>query len=148
MLMIQFRKTRPDAVIPVRAGPEEVGYDLTMLEYIKPLCINAHMFDTGIALQPPSGYFAMVVPRSSIVKKGVILSNSVGIIDPTYTGSIKVVLSEIQSGAIDCLKYQLPIALCQIVFLPMMPLVQAVEVTELEDTTRNDGGFGSTDHKK
>lgn len=146
--MIQFCKKREDAVIPTKAGPEEVGYDLTLVEYERPIGVNSHMFDTGISLKPPPGYFTMVVPRSSIVRKSVVLSNSVGIIDPTYTGSIKVVLSELHPGAVDALQYQLPLPLCQLVFLPMLPAsVHSVEVTELQETSRNDGGFGSTDFK-
>ena len=146
--MIQFCKTRPDAVLPTRAGPEEVGYDLTLVAYELPVGTKSHMFDTGICVQPPPGYFSMVVPRSSIVRRGVFLTNSVGIIDPTYTGALKVVLSELRGGAIDSLKYELPLKLCQLVFLPMLPAsVQAVEVAELQPTSRGDGGFGSTDRK-
>lgn len=148
--MIQFCKTRPDAVLPTRAGPNEVGYDLTLIAYDRPMGVNAHMFDTGISVQPPPGYFSMVVPRSSIVRRGVFLTNSVGIIDPTYTGSLKIVLSELHSGALDTLRYQLPMKLCQLVFLPMLPavgIVDAVEVPELQPTSRDDGGFGSTDRK-
>jgi len=148
--MIQFCKTRPDAVLPTRAGPDEVGYDLTLVAFEKHMGVSSYMFDTGIAVKPPPGYFSMVVPRSSIVKQGVFLTNSVGIIDPTYTGSLKVVLSELHSGAMQAFMYQLPIKLCQLVFLPMLPAVaimDAVEVTELQPTNRNDGGFGSTDSK-
>jgi dUTP pyrophosphatase len=147
--MIQFCKTKPNGVIPTRAGPEEVGYDLSLIEYEQPVGVNSHMFDTGISVQPPPGYFSMVVPRSSIVRRSVFLTNSVGIIDPTYTGSIKVVLSEMTSGAIDSLKYQLPIKLCQLLFLPMLPAsMESVEVLALTETNRNSGGFGSTDARK
>jgi dUTP pyrophosphatase len=146
--MIQFCRTRSDAVIPTRAGPDEVGYDLTLIEYERAMGANSHMFDTGISVQSPPGYFCMVVPRSSIVKRGVILSNSVGIIDPTYTGALKVVLSEVRSGALEALRQMLPITLCQLVFLPMLPAaVQAVEVPELQTTNRGNNGFGSTDRK-
>lgn len=147
--MIQFCKTRPDAVIPTRAGPEEVGYDLTMIEYDRPTGPHSHMFDTGICVQSPPGYFCMVVPRSSIVRRSVVLTNSVGIIDPTYTGSLKVVLSELHPGAVEVLRYQLPLKLCQLVFLPLLPAsIGAVEVTELQETSRGQNGFGSTDHHK
>jgi dUTP pyrophosphatase len=147
--MIQFCKTKPNGVIPTRAGPEEVGYDLSLIEYEQPVGVNSHMFDTGISVQPPPGYFSMVVPRSSIVRRSVFLTNSVGIIDPTYTGSIKVVLSEMTSGAIDSLKYHFPIKLCQLLFLPMLPAsMESVEVLALTETNRNSGGFGSTDARK
>jgi dUTP pyrophosphatase len=144
--MIQFCKTRPDAVVPTRAGADEVGYDLTLVEYDRPMGVNSHMFDTGISVQSPPGYFCMVVPRSSIVRRGVVLTNSVGIIDPTYTGALKVVLSELHPGAVDALRYQLPLKLCQLVFLPLLPAsIDAVEVSELGHTSRGGNGFGSTD---
>jgi dUTP pyrophosphatase len=143
--MIQFCKRSPNAVIPTRAGPLEAGFDLTLIEYEKPVAINSFMFDTGIAVQPPSGYFCVVVPRSSIVKNDVILTNSMGVIDPTYTGSIKVVLSEVSQGSIENLLFKLPIKLCQLIFLPLLPPVQVLEVQAFEATSRNDGGFGSTD---
>jgi dUTP pyrophosphatase len=145
MSVVQFCKKRPDAVLPTRAGPLEAGFDLTVLEFEKNVAVNSYLFDTGIALSPPAGYFAAVVPRSSLVKLGVMLTNSVGIIDPTYTGSIKVVLSEIHAGAMDSLRYQLPLKLCQLVFLPLLTDVQVMEVAFLEATSRNSGGFGSTD---
>jgi dUTP pyrophosphatase len=146
--MIQFCKKRPDAVIPTKAGSFEVGYDLTVLNLEKPVAFNSYLFDTGIAVKPPDGYFTAVIPRSSLVKMDLMLTNSVGIIDPTYTGSIKVVLSETHSGAIDLLKYQLPAKLCQLVFFPVLdPNVQVQEVVSLDETSRNDGGFGSTNYK-
>lgn len=145
--MIQFCKKRSDAVIPTKAGPHEAGYDLTILNLEKSVGVNAFMFDTGVAVKPPEGYFSVVVPRSSIVKQGVILTNSMGVIDPTYTGSIKVVLSEIHSGSIDTLVHQLPIKLCQLIFLPLLQNVPVQVVDSLDTTTRNDGGFGSTDRK-
>ena len=146
--MIQFCKKRDDAVVPTRAGPDEVGYDLTLIAYERPMGVSSHMFDTGISVKPPPGYFSMVAPRSSVVKHSVFLTNSVGIIDPTYTGSLKVVLSELHPGAIDTLRCLLPMKLCQLIFVPLLPpSVEAVVVQELQSTDRSEGGFGSTDRK-
>jgi dUTP pyrophosphatase len=146
--MIQFKKTLEEAVVPTRAGPNEAGFDLTLVRYVEPVGENAYMFDTGIAVSPPPGYYSIVVPRSSIVKQGVFLSNSVGVIDATYTGSIKVVLS-FQSDSpqlLDAFLRKLPLKLCQLLFLPMIPpYIGSVEVQELAPTTRGAGGFGSTD---
>lgn len=90
-----------DAVIPTRAGPNEAGFDLTLVRYVEQVGVNAHMFDTGIAVTPPAGYYSLVVPHSSIVKHNVYVTNSVGVIDPTYTGSIKVVLSSTYHWAVN-----------------------------------------------
>lgn len=46
------------------------------------------MYDTGIAVCPPDGYYTEVVPRSSLSKTGYMLANSVGIID-AYQGCLK-----------------------------------------------------------
>ena len=146
--MIQFKKTLPDAVIPTRAGPNEAGFDLTLVRYVEEVGTNAHMFDTGIAVTPPAGYYSLVVPRSSIVKHNVFLSNSVGVIDPTYTGSIKVVLSSTFHVAVNP-RSICGLRLCQLLFLPMLPAhIGALEVQELTQTSRGDRGFGSTDVSK
>jgi len=148
--MIQFKKTLPEAVTPTRAGPNEAGFDLTLVRYVEQVGTNAQMFDTGIAVTPPAGYYSLVVPRSSIVKHNVFLTNSVGVIDPTYTGSIKVVLSK--NGVVnvwDGFLQSLPLRLCQLLFLPMLPAhIGALEVQELTQTSRGDRGFGSTDVSK
>ena len=59
------------------------------------------MFDTGICIQPPDGFYTEIVPRSSISKTGYILANSIGIIDPTYRGSLKIVLTKVDPTAQD-----------------------------------------------
>ena len=53
------------------------------------------MYDSYISVQPPEGYYFEIVPRSSISKLGYILTNSIGIIDPSYRGTLKVVLTKI-----------------------------------------------------
>ena len=78
-----------NAVIPTKAGDQEVGYDLTAINFVKRLGTNTFMYDTGISVEPPAGYYTEIVPRSSIVKSGYILTNSIGIIDPTYRGTLK-----------------------------------------------------------
>ena len=57
--MIQFKKMLSDAVIPTRAGPNEAGFDLTLVRYVEQVGVNAHMFDTGIAVTPPAGYYSL-----------------------------------------------------------------------------------------
>ena len=156
-IMIQFKKTLPEAVIPRRAGPHEAGFDMTLVRYEKQMAANAYMFDTGIALCPPPGHYAIVVPRSSLVYQGVVLTNSLGVIDPTYTGSIKVVLSFIDAATtLETFLPRLPLKLCQLLFLPMLQHYVEVEVSRLGNEvvstteeemgrTRGSHGFGSTD---
>jgi len=140
--MIKFKKVNESAVIPRKAGENEVGFDLTAIKLDK-IDGNINYFDTGIQVEPPNGYYLEIIPRSSIVKTGYILANSVGIIDPTYRGNIKIVLIRTN--------FNLPILTppfckCQLIVRKIYNFDSCV-VDELSDTERGDGGFGSTDDK-
>ena len=87
---ICFTKTLSNAVTPKKAGKNEVGFDLTAVEVVKKYGEKTTMYDTGIKVAPEDGYYTEIVARSSIVKTGHILSNSVGIIDPTYLSLIHI----------------------------------------------------------
>ena len=121
------------ARLPKKAGPQEVGYDLVCVRKVKDLD-GCTMYDTGISIKPPEGYYTEIVPRSSIVKHNTMLANGIGIIDPTYRGTLKICLT----NPVEC-----PFSLCQLILKPMPPDVQVTKVTSLDATYRN-GGFGST----
>lgn len=139
-----IKKTDPNAVIPTKAHPSDTGYDLTLIGVYKDMSIPGSeqkiiMFDTGIAVCPPDGYYTEVVPRSSLSKTGYMLANSVGIIDASYRGSIKVVVTG--DNSLDDLS--LPFKGFQLI-LRKMEEAEIVEVDDLDETVRGDGGFGST----
>ena len=141
---LRFKKCDPNAVIPTKAHPTDTGYDLTLIRMSKDMSIPGFeqkiiMYDTGIAVCPPDGYYTEVVPRSSLSKTGYMLANSVGIIDASYRGSIKVVVTG--DNSLDDLS--LPFKGFQLV-LRKLEEVEVVEVDDLDDTVRGDGGFGST----
>jgi dUTP pyrophosphatase len=78
-------------------------------------------------------------PRSSITKRGVMLGNSVGLIDNGYTGEIIAIFNKININA--CIKEGDRVV--QLVPLKM-PFVDFIEVDELSETNRGDKGFGSS----
>lgn len=129
---------------PVRATTQSVGYDLIAIKEpeIKGFCL---WYDTGIKLKDlPKGSFAMLVARSSISKTDLRIANSVGIIDPDYKDTIKVVFDyreDISFG--DLQMYRKGDKIAQVVIMNFH--------TEEEDfapkKTRT-GGFGSTDKPK
>lgn len=121
------------ARLPRKAGPQEVGYDLVCIKKVKDMQ-GCTMYDTGISIKPPEGYYAEIVPRSSIVKHNTMLANNVGIIDPTYRGTLKICLT----NPVKC-----PFSLCQLILKPMPPNFTVNKVPSLDTTYRN-GGFGST----
>ena len=147
--MLKVKIHDVNAVVPSKAGPQEVGWDLTAITFVKRLAPNTFMYDTGISVEPPEGYYTEIVPRSSISKTGFILSNSIGIIDPTYRGTLKIVLtkiSPINRTILPTRPLTIPFKLCQLLLKPLITAdIQVVE--ELSETLRGEGGFGSTDKK-
>jgi deoxyuridine 5'-triphosphate nucleotidohydrolase len=135
----KFMKTRQDAIAPRKAHATDSGYDVWLLEKVKDEN-GMVMFDTGIAVKPPHGYYFELVGRSSISKSGYIMANSVGIIDSSYRGSLKVALIKINKDIPDL---ELPCRLVQLIPRQFLHL-EAVEVEELDTTERGEGGFGSS----
>ena len=139
--MLKFKQHSNDAVIPTKAGPNEIGYDLTIINAIKRINSTTTMYDTYISVEPTDGLYTEIIPRSSIIKSGYMLTNSIGIIDPTYRGTLKIVLTKVCPEA---KPLKLPCKLCQLV--PRQIIETTTEIiTDLSDTYRQDGGFGSTD---
>ena len=128
--------------IPTRATNGDVGYDLTLVSLIKQINDCTFMYDTGIHVKPPLGFYTEIVPRSSIYKTGFTLANNIGIIDPGYQGTLKVVVYRIVPNAP---LFQLPFKGFQlIVRQAFYPEIEIVKSICDEETERGDGGFGST----
>ena len=97
---------------------------------------------TGIAIEIPDGHAGLVLPRSGLAARhGITLVNSPGLIDSGYRGEVRVLLLntdreesfEIASGD----------RIAQLLLTPYSD-VQPVEATELSDSDRGTGGFGSS----
>ena len=100
------------AVIPSKARYSDAGYDLTIIKEYKRLTSNTIIYDTGIKLEIPNGYYVEIVPRSSISKSGYILANNVGIIDQGYRGNLYIALAKINDEMPDL---TLPYKCCQMI---------------------------------
>jgi dUTP pyrophosphatase len=136
---IKFKKLHPDAVIPTRAHPSDAGADLTAISATEtPQYIQ---YGTGIALQLPEGYSALIFPRSSISKMDLSLCNSIGLIDQAYTGEL---LLRFRRTSTEEKTYAIGDRIGQLVILPI-PTPTFTEITTLDTTDRGAGGFGSTD---
>ena len=101
MPLIKVSKALYNAVIPTKASYSDVGYDLTIIKLHKILNSDTCLYDTGIKLDIPNGYYVEIVPRSSISKSGYILANNKGIIDQSYRGNLFVALRKINKECID-----------------------------------------------
>ena len=144
---VKFAKVRPDAKIPTRGSEYAAGYDLyayfgdTEFQYME---IQPHMtvkVGTGLAIQPPHGYFGAIFARSGLAtKQGLRPSNCVGICDEDYTGEYIVALHN-DTDRVQRIHHGDRIA--QLVFIQYLD-VEFEEVNVLHETARGSGGFGST----
>ena len=142
-MKVKIKKLHPLAVIPTYAKSGDAGMDLIATSIISetPSQIT---YGLGIALEIPEGFVGLVFPRSSIRKTRLQLSNSVGVIDSGYRGELQATFNKITT-TIENQKndYKVGDRVCQIMIIPH-PSVELIEVDELSETERGDGGFGST----
>jgi dUTP pyrophosphatase len=138
---VKVKKDRPDAVLPTKGNYLAMGYDLTAIDVCKNYGDKITMFETGISVEPPEGYYTEILPRSSLSKTGYMLANSVGVIDPDYRGTLKLVLIKVDESKPDLV---LPFTKCQLV-LRKCEYFNVVETDVVTETERGSGGFGSTD---
>ena len=139
-MKVKIKKIHPNAVIPSYAKNGDAGMDLTAVEQISNTSFECS-YDTGISIEIPEGYVGLVFPRSSIRNKELHLSNSVGVIDSGYRGTIQTTF--IKTNGLDSLKYEKGDRIAQLIILPY-PQIEFEEVEKLSDTERGDGGYGST----
>ncbi len=138
---LKVYRTCEEAVLPSKCRASDVGYDITIVKEAKVLNANTKLYDTGIKLDIPNGYYVEIVPRSSLSKSGYMLANSVGIIDQSYRGNIYVALTKIN---IDTTEPELPWRCCQLILKKQIygKILESKE--DFNETNRNTGGFGST----
>ncbi len=129
------------AVIPTKRVID-VGYDITAIKVSKQLTPLTTLYETGIALDIPIGYYVEMIPRSSLSKSGYMFANSIGVIDPCYTGTLKVALVKVDASMDDLV---LPARVAQIILKPyVFSETFIADKKNKIDTERGIGGFGST----
>ena len=136
-MQVKIKKLNPNAVIPSYAKVGDAGMDLVITD-IKGENTFDITYGFGISMEIPEGFMGLVFPRSSIRKTDLVLSNAVGVIDSGYRGEIQATFK--RTGL---QKYEIGDRGAQIIIMPH-PSVDFVEVDELTNTERGEGGFGST----
>ena len=143
MNTLPVRFAHPHAGLPTRAHPTDAGLDLAACEttHIAPGVVT--LVPTGIAVAIPEGHVGILAARSSLaVKKAMTLANGVGVIGSDYRGEIKVPVIPLD-GCHNLIQAGQKIA--QLIILPIaLPTVEVV--SELPESARGLGGFGSTGH--
>ena len=135
----------PDCT-PTRANPTDAGLDLRARSTCEmPLNIRV-LIGTGVSVKIPQGYVGLLFPRSSLSKSGIVMTNSVGVIDSDYRGEIMVSLMYTGGQTFNPVIYQGE-RIVQLVIMPILlvkPNVGDWSEDEWNDTQRGTGGFGST----
>lgn len=138
-MKVKIKKLDKSAVIPKYAKDGDAGLDLTATAY-KVNEKEQYIYTSDLALEIPDGYVGLLFPRSSICKKDLEMTNSVGVIDSNYRGPIKSVFNPTCE---DPEIYELGERFAQLIIIPY-PKIEFEEVEELSETNRGTGGYGST----
>lgn len=141
---LKFKRLKDSAVLPIRGTKGAAGIDLTCTNITTTLNeANQLMlvYHTDLAVEIPKGYVGLLVPRSSIWKKSLMLTDSLGIIDADFRGEI-VAIMKATTDTVPAI-YKQGERFCQLVILKK-PEYTIKEVEELSKTERGEGGFGST----
>jgi dUTP pyrophosphatase len=163
---VKVQRLHEDAVIPRYARDLDAGFDLVAVEDVVIAPGETAKIKTGLAFALPEGYELQVRPRSGISAKTKLrVSNSPGTIDAGYRGEVCILIDNIRtkSGELTNQCFDIsdqPIQVTQTVdrhsylirkgervaqgVLCQVPLARFEVVTQLDETERGSGGFGSS----
>lgn len=132
-----------DLALPAYESAQSAGMDLAAAVF-EPVVLDPGaraMVPTGLAIALPAGYEAQIRPRSGLAARdGITVLNSPGTIDTDYRGEIKVILANLGT---DPFTVERGMRIAQLVVAPVTRIAWD-EVSELPDSERGTGGFGST----
>ena len=151
--VIQVKRLTPTAKLPTKATNGSAGFDLYLDDeriVLVPVFDNPGanydrrvLASTGISIAIPEGYVGDIRPRSGLAAKdGVTVLNSPGTIDSDYRGEVKVLL--INADGVNPRAFRRGDRIAQLVITKIHPDNEVVEVGDLPETDRGNGGFGST----
>ena len=135
---VKIKKLNENAVIPQYAHPTDAGLDLVAVSKSKDKDGN-FVYGTGLAFEIPEGFVGLVFPRSSVAARCMTMANCVGVIDCGYIGEVTVKFRQ----HLFAKPYDKGDRVAQMIIMPY-PHVDFVEVDELSESDRGEGGYGST----
>jgi dUTP pyrophosphatase len=139
---VLIRRLDPEVPLPAYAHPGDAGADLSAAEDVDLGPGERALVRTGVAIALPPGYAAFVHPRSGLAARhGVTLVNAPGTVDAGYRGEIKVTL--LNTDREHPVSFRRGDRIAQLV-VQRVARAAFREVTELPESVRGEGGFGST----
>ena len=128
--------------LPSYGTAEAAGFDLSAAHDVTIAPGQVVLVRTGLVIEVPSGYFLGIFARSSTpLKRGLLVANGVGVIDPDYSGPTDEILIAVLNFTRSDVHVARGDRLAQGIVLPA-PHISWEEVPELRDAAR--GGFGAT----
>ena len=138
MTLFQVKKLTDNATLPKKNDPADAGIDVFTNESYTLQPGETHVFSTGISVEFPEGFVALLWDRSGLGSKGI--HRLAGVIDSGYRGEWKVALVNLSSEPYE-IKAGDKIIQC---VLQQFEPVQIAEVQQVTETTRGAKGFGSS----
>lgn len=136
---VKVKKRKDDAVIPHYVHEGDAGMDIYSCENAIIRAGERKLVSTGICLEIPKGYVALVWDKSGLASKCGIKTMA-GVVDCSYRGEVGIMLLNTSEEDYQVRKGE---KIAQILIQPIAE-AEIEEVQELSDTKRGDGGFGST----
>jgi dUTP pyrophosphatase len=141
-VILRFRRLSEAARPPARAHDEDAGYDLHAAEPARLGPGERATVGTGIAVAIPPGHAGLVLPRSGLAARhGISVVNAPGLIDAGYRGEVRVLL--LNTDRERAFEVAPGDRIAQLVVVRIEG-PELEEATELDETLRGGGGFGST----
>jgi len=136
---VRIKKLSDEARVPMKGSARAAGHDLYAIEETDVPARGQAIVGTGIAIGLPHNTYRRIAPRSTRVVKHRLTTNA-GVIDSDYREEVKVVLANLGDQPYPVEKGDWTIQL----IIEKIDNRELQEVTQLDDTTRGDQGFGSS----
>lgn len=147
---LKIKRLSDKAIMPIRAHEGDAGLDLTATSITSEINECGQfilVYHSDIAVEIPDGYVGLLFPRSSIAKKSIQFTNAVGVIDSGYRGEIMAKVRNTSGDSVPAV-YKVGEKFAQLVIVPYVSDITITETTELQDSDRGAGGYGSSDVKE
>ena len=139
---VRIKKTNSDIPLPQYHTSESAGFDIAAGADALINPGEVVKIPTGLVIQAPKGHFLLIAARSSLpLKKGLVMANGIGVVDPDYAGpndEVHIIVHNFTDKSVEVKKGE---RLAQGIFLPVEQ-AQWEEVNQLRENDR--GGIGST----
>lgn len=135
---MKIKLFKDDVKLPVKSHLPDSGLDIFMPQGVVLQPLETATVSLQLAVAIPEGFAGMLVPRSSIAAKGLVIQTA--IIDPDYTGDIHLIITNCSNQIHVIEKDQRVCSL--VVYSVLNPYIEVVK--ELPNTDRGTNGLGST----